>query len=117
LRTIRIIEIVNVTPIGRRRHRHRNGLHLLFRVRRPPCAHRAGDVDVVTGLIHREAKIKRADGAVLPHDNLIRLKLSGGLEREDTGVARPPQLLGRKPVAGAEINLLGHLSSVGYVAT
>ncbi len=72
---------------------------------------------MITGLIHREAQTERPHGAILPHDDLVRLELSGGLEREDTGVARPPQLLGRKPVAGAEINLLGHLSSVGYVAT
>ena len=98
---IRLLEVVQVTPIGRRRPARGGGLDLLAGVCRPPRPDRPGDVDVVAGLGHRQPEVQRADGTLLAQDDLLGLDLPGGLERQQGRIARPPELFRAQPVARA----------------
>jgi hypothetical protein len=93
-RTVRVREVVDVAPVGRRRLRRGARVQHAAHGRRLPGARGAQDEEVVAGTPHRDAERRRGDGALLTDHAIRRRELRGRREAERRRVADRAELAG-----------------------
>ena len=104
---LRIVEIVDVAPVGRRRLLFRPLPQQIFDHAVPAGAARAEGIDVVALGAHADGEIERLDGALLPDQPRRFFELAAQLERQLGRVAaaiqqrRRQRLRERKARAGS----------------